>query len=91
MVAGPTAVGKSALAMEAARRFDGEIVSADSRQAYLGMDIGTAKPTEADRADVPHHLVDILQPDENFGLVPFLDLARQASMTSYRGDGCPLS
>ena len=77
MVAGPTAVGKSAFALRAALELGGEIVSADSRQAYRGLDIGTAKPTARERALVPHHLVDILEPDEEFGLVPFLDLARR--------------
>ncbi len=75
MVAGPTAVGKSAFGLRAAREFGGEIVSADSRQAYRGLDIGTAKATAQERAEVPHHLVDILEPDDDFGLVPFLDLA----------------
>ena len=75
VVAGPTAVGKSAFGLEAARRFGGEIVSADSRQAYRLMDIGTAKPTPAEREAVPHHLVDILDADEDYGLRVFLDTA----------------
>ncbi len=58
-VVGPTAVGKSALAVRLARHVDGEIVNADSMQLYRGMDIGTAKPTEAERAGVPHHLYDV--------------------------------
>ena len=74
VVAGPTAVGKSSFGLEAARRFDGEIVSVDSRQVYTGLDIGTAKPSLAERQAVPHHLVDIIDPDEDFGLAPFLDL-----------------
>ena len=78
VVAGPTAVGKSAFGMRIARLLNGEIVSADSRQAYSGLDIGTAKPTIEDRESVPHHLVDILEPDQDYGLVPFLDLARKA-------------
>ena len=61
-----------------ARRFGGEIVSADSRQAYRGLDIGTAKTGPEERASVPHHLIDILDPDEDFGLGPFLDLAAAA-------------
>lgn len=67
---GPTASGKSALALDLAAAFSGEIVSADSRLVYRGMDIGTAKPTPAERAQVPHHLVDVTTPD-----VPY-DLAR---------------
>lgn len=66
VVTGPTAVGKSAVALEAAARCGGEIVSADSRQIYRGMDIGTAKPTPAERARVPHHFVDERDPGEPF-------------------------
>ena len=77
-VVGPTAVGKTALAVELSRRFAGEVVNADSRQVYRGMTIGTAKPTEAERAAAPHHLVDILDPPESLGLGPFLDLAADA-------------
>lgn len=60
---GPTAVGKTALSLELAQRFEGEIVSADSRLIYRSMDIGTAKPTMAERAVVPHHLIDVCDPD----------------------------
>ncbi|MDQ2784858.1 MAG: tRNA (adenosine(37)-N6)-dimethylallyltransferase MiaA [Chloroflexota bacterium] len=69
-VLGPTASGKSALVLNIANAFSGEIVSADSRLVYCGMDIGTAKPTPAERAHVPHHLIDVASPD-----VPY-DLAR---------------
>jgi tRNA dimethylallyltransferase len=64
VLVGPTASGKSAVALELARRFDGEIVSADSAQVYRGMDIGTAKPDAATRARVPHHLIDLIDPTE---------------------------
>lgn len=77
-VVGPTAVGKTALAVELARRFGGEVVNADSRQVYRGMTIGTAKPTKAEQAKAPHHLVDILDPTENFGLGLFLEHAVNA-------------
>ena len=77
-IVGPTAVGKTALAVELGRRLGGEIVNADSRQVYRGMSIGTAKPTEVERVAVPHHLVDILQPSESFGLALFLDRAVEA-------------
>ena len=77
-VVGPTAVGKTALALELARRFGGEVVNADSRQVYRGMTIGTAKPTEAEQAAAPHHLVDILDPPESFGLGLFLEYAADA-------------
>jgi len=77
-IVGPTAVGKSALALYLARRFDGEIVNADSRQVYRYMDIGTAKPSQEERRQVPHHLLDILDPDQEFSLQLFLKLAREA-------------
>jgi tRNA dimethylallyltransferase len=67
-VLGPTASGKSSLAMQLAERFNGEIVSADSRLVYRGMDIGTAKPTGAERACIRHHLIDIVTPDSSYDL-----------------------
>ena len=77
-VVGPTGVGKSALALTLARRHGGEIVNVDSRQVYRGMDVGTAKPSPEDRASVPHHLYDVADPDDEFSLVRFLTLARDA-------------
>jgi len=74
---GPTAVGKSALALELAARARGEIVNADALQVYRGFDIGTAKPTAAERARVPHHLIDILDPSERYSAGRFATLARQ--------------
>ncbi len=68
---GPTAVGKTALALELAHRFPLEVVSADSRQVYRGMDIGTAKPTQAERAAVPHHVIDVVEPDEPYTLADY--------------------
>ncbi len=70
-VVGPTAVGKTALAVELAKRFDGEIVSADSRQFYRGMDIGTAKPTREELGRVRHHLIDVSEPHETWSLAAF--------------------
>ena len=61
---GPTAAGKSAVALALARHFGGEIVSADSAQVYRGMEIGTAKPDAATRASIPHHVIDIIDPNE---------------------------
>jgi len=78
VVLGPTAVGKSALALFLARRFGGEIVNADSMQVYRGFDIGTDKPSAADRAAVPHHLLDILEPESQFTAADFARLASQA-------------
>jgi tRNA dimethylallyltransferase len=71
VILGPTASGKTDAAIRLAERFDGEIVSADSMQVYRGMDIGTAKPTAAQRSRVPHHLIDIVQPDVNFSASDF--------------------
>jgi tRNA dimethylallyltransferase len=72
-------VGKTAAAITVAQSFGGEIVSADSRQLYRGMDIGTAKPTPEERAAAPHHLIDILDPDDDFSLANYVALARAAS------------
>lgn len=69
---GPTASGKSALAMALAERFDGEIVTVDSAQVYRGMDIGTAKPAASERARIPHHLVDILEPTDAYSAARFV-------------------
>ena len=70
-IVGPTASGKSSLAMRVAERMGGEIVSADSRQVYRGMDIGTAKPTIEERARIPHHLVDIVDPGERYDVLRY--------------------
>lgn len=78
IILGPTAVGKTALAVDIGKQLDAEIISADSRQFYRYMDIGTAKPTAAEQAQVPHQLIDIADPDETVGLATFLRLARQA-------------
>ncbi len=75
-VVGPTAAGKTALAIALAQRFDGEIVNADSRQVYTGMDIGTAKPTTAELSAARHHLIDIRPPDTPISLGEYLPLAR---------------
>ncbi len=76
-IAGPTAAGKSALAMTIAERWPAEIVSVDSAQVYRGMDIGTAKPGAADRAKVPHHLIDIREPDAPYSAALFIADARR--------------
>ncbi len=74
-IVGPTGIGKSALALPLARRWEGEIVNADSRQVYRHMDIGTAKPSPAERSLVPHHLYDIVDPDGEFNLALYQSLA----------------
>jgi tRNA dimethylallyltransferase len=78
IILGPTAVGKTGLAIEVAKRIQGEIISADSRQIYRLMDIGTAKPTAAQQTAVPHHLIDVVNPDENLSLAEYQKLARSA-------------
>lgn len=75
VITGPTATGKSAVAIEVALRTNGEIVSADSMMVYKGMDIGTAKPTTAERRGVPHHLIDVVDPDQDFSVAAFQRLA----------------
>jgi len=77
-VVGPTATGKSTWAMAIARRHGGEIVNADSRQIYRGLDIGTAKPSRAERAKIPHHCLDHVDPRERYHLGRFLREARSA-------------
>ena len=77
-IVGPTAVGKSALALRLAGILNGEIVSADSRQVYRGMDIGTDKPSQEQRSATPHHLIDIVDPNEDYSLAIFLRQAREA-------------
>ena len=77
LIAGPTAVGKSEIALRLAEQLGGEIISADSMQVYRGLDLGTAKPSPADRARVPHHLIDILDLTESFDAAQFARLARQ--------------
>ncbi len=77
-IVGPTAAGKTALAVHLAKRLDGEIVGADSRQVYRRMDIGTAKAAPAERAAAPHHLIDLVDPDEPFSLAQWLELAEAA-------------
>jgi tRNA dimethylallyltransferase len=78
LIAGPTAVGKSEIALRLAEQLGGEIISADSMQVYRGLDIGTAKPSPADRARVPHHLLDICNLTESFDAALFARLAHRA-------------
>jgi len=77
-IVGPTAVGKSALAIHLAQVFGGEIVSADSRQVYRYMDIGTAKPSPEERALAPHHLIDVVDPDQDFTIAIYQEMAMRA-------------
>jgi tRNA dimethylallyltransferase len=77
VILGPTAVGKTEISIQVAEKLDGEIVSADSRLFYRGMDIGTAKPTQKVRARVPHHLIDVAEPDQPWSLALFQQEACQ--------------
>ncbi|HEX4349336.1 MAG TPA: tRNA (adenosine(37)-N6)-dimethylallyltransferase MiaA [Verrucomicrobiae bacterium] len=77
-IAGPTAVGKSAVALALAEKIGGEIISVDSMQVYRGLDIGTAKPTATERARVPHHLIDVCDLREAFDAAQFVRLAQKA-------------
>ncbi|HET6898123.1 MAG TPA: isopentenyl transferase family protein, partial [Vicinamibacteria bacterium] len=77
-IVGPTASGKSALALDLAKERGGEIVSCDSLQVYRGLDIGSAKATAEERAAVPHHLLDVVDPDQDFSAADYARLARAA-------------
>lgn len=77
-IVGPTAVGKTALAIELAKKYNGEIISCDSMQIYRGMDIATAKPTREEMAEIKHHLIDIKEPNEPFSCADYAVLAKEA-------------
>ncbi len=78
VIAGPTASGKSALALELAQKLNGEIINADSQQVYRGLDIGTGKPTREERGAVRHHLYDVCAPWEQLDAARFVSLADDA-------------
>ncbi|MGB0388746.1 MAG: tRNA (adenosine(37)-N6)-dimethylallyltransferase MiaA [Ardenticatenaceae bacterium] len=86
VIVGPTAVGKTATSIRLALRFNGEVISADSRQFYRGMDIGTAKPSTQEQATVPHYMLDICEPSESLSLAQFQEWAyRHAADMTRRG------
>ena len=89
-IVGPTAVGKSELALRLAQRFDGEIVNADSRLVYRGMDVGTGKPSPAERAQVVHHLMDVVDFDETYSLALYLEEASGAIRDVHSRERLPL-
>src|SRR4030043_261379 len=89
-VIGPTAVGKTKLALRLAQEFNGEIVNADSRQVYRYMDIGTAKPSQAEQSLVRHHLIDLINPDKSFSLAIYQRLAFKAIEDIQRWHKLPL-
>ena len=90
VIVGPTAVGKSELALHLASLFTGEIINGDSRQVYRGMENGTAAPSEADRAIVPHHLYGVADPIEGFSLAQFIPLATRAIQDIHPKGGLPI-
>jgi tRNA dimethylallyltransferase len=75
-IAGPTASGKTKMAIDLAKEIDGEIISADSRYVYKGFDIASAKPTIKERDGIPHHLIDIVEPEVDYSVADFYDDAR---------------
>ncbi len=90
VIVGPTASGKSAAGMELARQFDGEIICADSRTVYKGLDIGTAKPSHSDQLEIPHHLLDVVEPNEAFSAAKFQTLANQAISEIHGRNNLPI-
>jgi len=87
---GPTGIGKSQLALRLAQTFEGEIISADSRQIYCHMDIGTAKPSREELSLVPHHLINIRNPDEDFSLAQYQELAYRAISDIHQRNKLPI-
>ncbi len=90
IICGPTATGKSALAVELAKQFNGEVISADSRQVYTGLDIGSAKITESEMQGIPHHLIDVAHPNDYFSVADFQKLAREKIEDIYSRGKLPI-
>ena len=90
IICGPTGVGKTAVGIQLAEKLDGEIISADSMQIYRYMDIGTAKPTADEQSRIPHHMIDIVDPDENIDAVRFAEMARDKVMQLHQRGVMPL-
>ncbi len=90
ILTGPTAVGKTALSIELAKRIQGEMISADSIQVYKGMDIGSAKITKEEMCGIPHYLIDVLDPKEDFNVVRFKQMAMQALDEIYQKNKIPI-
>ena len=90
IITGPTAVGKTSLSIQAAKIFDGEIISADSMQVYRKMDIGSAKVTKEEMEGIPHHLIDILDPWEEFDVAAFQKMAKQVIEDIYSRGKLPV-
>ena len=90
VLTGPTAVGKTSLSIQLAKAIGGEIISADSMQVYRHMDIGSAKVTADEMEGVPHHLIDVLEPDQDFNVVTFQHMAREALQGIYNRRRIPI-
>ncbi|MDI3540906.1 MAG: tRNA dimethylallyltransferase [Thermosediminibacterales bacterium] len=90
VIVGPTAVGKTKHAIEVAKMLDSEIISADSMQIYKYMDIGTAKPTPEERQRIPHHMIDIVEPDEEFSVADYKELAEEKIKSIFEKGKIPL-
>ncbi|MFA4844075.1 MAG: tRNA (adenosine(37)-N6)-dimethylallyltransferase MiaA [Candidatus Margulisiibacteriota bacterium] len=90
LIFGPTAVGKTKLAIELAEQLNGEIISADSMQVYRGMDIGTAKPTVEERQGIPHHLIDIKNPDEEWTVADFVGETQTSNLKLQKKGKVPI-
>lgn len=90
ILTGPTASGKTALSVELAKRIGGEIISADSMQVYRYMDVGSAKVTAEEMNGVPHHLIDVLDPQDSFNVVTFQEMAKEAMQKIYANGHIPI-
>ncbi|NJL57903.1 tRNA (adenosine(37)-N6)-dimethylallyltransferase MiaA, partial [bacterium] len=90
VILGPTAIGKTGLALTMAAILGGEVIGADSRQIYRKMDIGTAKPTPAEMARVPHHLIDIAEPDDELSLARYQAMAYETINAIHERERVPL-
>ena len=89
-VVGPTASGKSALALAIAERYGGEIISCDSMQLYRRMDIGTAKPTAEERVRIPHHMIDVAEPTDSFSCADYVEMADKIIRDVYARGKLPI-
>ena len=90
ILTGPTAVGKTDLSIKLAGAIDGEIISADSMQVYRHMDIGSAKVTREEMGGIPHYLIDVLEPDQEFNVVSFQSMAKKALKEIYSHGHIPI-
>ena len=90
VICGPTASGKTSLGIKCAKKFNGEIISADSMQIYKKLDIGTAKPTKEEVSQAQHHLIDIVNPDESFNVAEYRVLAKNTIIDFFENKKIPI-